>query len=592
MSIAITPPSSAPAVGASRRGVLAAYLRPHRAGVGLLALILLATIGVQVATPVVAARFIDAATGASPLDDLIRLALFTIVLALAGQGLAVVETWIAERVAWDATNALRIDLAAHILRLDRAFHSAHTQGDLIERVDGDVGTLARFFSSFVVRVVGNALLIVVMLGVLWRVDWAIGLALTGFTALALAVMLRIRARATPLWEADRQASADFYGFLGEYLAGLEDVRSSGARGFVLRRCAELMRGWLRITTSAQLWSYGMIASSQGIFTLGMAAALGLAAIRFHDGTLTLGTVFLVFRLTDMLRGPTEQLRDEVQDFQQADASLRRVQSLLAERPRIVDGPRPSLPDGPLGIELDGVTFAYGEGSPVLRDLSLAIPARRILGIVGRTGSGKTTLTGLIPRFHDPVAGTVRIGGVDIREVTLAGLRSRIGVVGQEVQLLDASLRDNLTLFAPPTPELDARLRAILASLGLGDWLDGLPDGLDTRLGAGGIGLSAGQMQVLSCARILLRDPDIVILDEASSRLDPASERLLHRAFAVLLAGRTAVIVAHRLATLALADDILVLADGRAVEHGPREALAADPGSRFAGLLRLDARELS
>ena len=579
-------------MGASRRGVLAAYLRPHRAGVGLLALILLATIGVQVATPVVAARFIDAATGASPLDDLIRLALFTIVLALAGQGLAVVETWIAERVAWDATNALRIDLAAHILRLDRAFHSAHTQGDLIERVDGDVGTLARFFSSFVVRVVGNALLIVVMLGVLWRVDWAIGLALTGFTALALAVMLRIRARATPLWEADRQASADFYGFLGEYLAGLEDVRSSGARGFVLRRCAELMRGWLRITTSAQLWSYGMIASSQGIFTLGMAAALGLAAIRFHDGTLTLGTVFLVFRLTDMLRGPTEQLRDEVQDFQQADASLRRVQSLLAERPRIVDGPRPSLPDGPLGIELDGVTFAYGEGSPVLRDLSLAIPARRILGIVGRTGSGKTTLTGLIPRFHDPVAGTVRIGGVDIREVTLAGLRSRIGVVGQEVQLLDASLRDNLTLFAPPTPELDARLRAILASLGLGDWLDGLPDGLDTRLGAGGIGLSAGQMQVLSCARILLRDPDIVILDEASSRLDPASERLLHRAFAVLLAGRTAVIVAHRLATLALADDILVLADGRAVEHGPREALAADPGSRFAGLLRLDARELS
>ncbi|MGN6483803.1 MAG: ATP-binding cassette domain-containing protein, partial [Thermomicrobiales bacterium] len=184
--------------------------------------------------------------------------------------------------------------------------------------------------------------------------------------------------------------------------------------------------------------------------------------------------------------------------------------------------------------------------------------------------------------------------VDIREVTLAGLRSRIGVVGQEVQILDASLRDNLTLFAPPTPELDDRLRAILASLGLGDWLDGLPNGLATRLGAGGIGLSAGQMQVLSCARILLRDPDIVILDEASSRLDPASERLLHRAFAVLLEGRTttAVIVAHRLATLALADDILVLADGRAVEHGPREALAADPESRFAGLLRLDARELS
>jgi ABC-type multidrug transport system fused ATPase/permease subunit len=576
----------------SRRAVLAAYLRPHRIGVGLLALILLATIAVQVATPVVAARFIDEATDAAPLGDLIRLAILTIGLALAGQVLTIAETWIAERVAWDTTNALRIDLAVHLLRLDRTFHSAHTQGDLIERVDGDVGALARFFSSFVVRVVGNAILIVVLLGVLWRVDWLIGIALTGFTALALLVMLRIRARATPDWEADRQASANFYGFLGEYLAGLEDVRSSGARGFVLQRCAELMRSWLRITTRAQLWSYGMIASSQGIFTLGMAAALGLAAVRFHAGALSLGAVFLVFRLTDMLRGPTEQLRDEVQDFQQADASLRRVQSLLAERPRIVDGPRPSLPDGPLAVEMDGVHFAYPGGAPVLHDLTLTIPAGRTLGIVGRTGSGKTTLTTLIPRFHDPTAGMVRIGGIDIREVTLAGLRARIGVVGQEVQILDASLRDNLTLFAPPSPALDDRLRAIVATLDLGDWLDGLPDGLDTRLGAGGVGLSAGQMQVLSCARILLRDPDIVILDEASSRLDPASERMLHRAFAVLLDGRTALIVAHRLATLALADDILVLADGRVVEHGPRERLAADPASRYADLLRLDAEELS
>ncbi|MGC4191748.1 MAG: ABC transporter ATP-binding protein [Thermomicrobiales bacterium] len=587
MSSAAINPSTTPAAGRSRRAVLATYLRPHRVGVVVLAAILLATIGVQVAAPIVAARFIDKAASAAPLNDLIRLAVLTIGLALAGQVLAVAETWIAERVAWDATNTLRIDLAAHLLRLDRAFHSAHTQGDLIERVDGDVGALARFFSSFVVRVVGNALLILAMLGVLWSVDWQIGLALTGFTALALIVMMRIRARATPDWEADRQASADFYGFLGEYLAGLEDVRSSGARGFVLRRCAELMRFRLKITTRAQLWSYGMIASSQGIFTLGMAAALGLAAFRFHHGAITLGAVFLVFRLTDMLRGPTEQLRDEVQDFQQADASLRRVQALLAERPRIVDGHLPTLPDGPLAVEFDGVSFGYPDGKPVLHAVSIAIPAGRKLGIVGRTGSGKTTLTSLIPRFHDPTSGTVRLGGVDICEVTLAGLRTRIGVVSQEVQILDASLRDNLTLFAPSSPELDARLRAILATLDLGAWLDGLPDGLETRLGAGGIGLSAGQMQVLSCARILLRDPDIVILDEASSRLDPASERMLHRAFAVLLEDRTALIVAHRLATLALADDILVLADGRVAEHGPREA-----SSRFAELLRLDAEELA
>lgn len=578
----------APSREQSRRAILAAYLRPHRAGIALLGTILAATIAVQVAAPLLAARFIDRAMDAAPLADLIRLAVFTMLLALAGQLLAMTETWVSERIAWDATNTLRIDLARHLLRLDRAFHSAHSQGDLIERVDGDVGALARFFSRFVVNVAGNGLLIVVLLALLWRVDWVIGLALTAFTITALVVMMRIRARATPDWAAERQASTSFYGFLGEYLAGLEDVRASGGRGFVIRRCAELMRGWLKITTRAQMWGYAMIASSQGIFGLGLAAALGLAAMRFHDGAITLGTVFLVFRFTDMLRSPTERLRNEVEDFQQADASLGRVQSLLAERPRIVDGPRATLPPGPLAIALDGVTFAYPDGRDVLQDITLKVPAGRKLGIVGRTGSGKTTLTNLIPRFHDPTAGVVRIGGIDLREVTLHGLRTRIGIVGQEVQILDASLRDNLTLFATPSSALDARLRQILAMLDLDEWLQNLPNGLDTRLGAGGTGLSAGQMQVLSCARVLLREPDIVILDEASSRLDPASERMLHRAFGLLLEGRTALIVAHRLATLTLADDILVLSNGCVMEHGLREELAADPSSRFGSLLRLDA----
>ncbi|MGC4107959.1 MAG: ABC transporter ATP-binding protein [Thermomicrobiales bacterium] len=593
-TVPATIPSTTPSpengnnAAATRFQLLATYLRPHRAGVILLGLILFASIGMQITTPILAARFIDNVTSAAPLNDLIRLAIATIILALVGQVLAVAATGVAERVGWDATNTLRIDLTSHLLRLDRSFHSTHTQGELIERVDGDVRLLARFFSAFIVGLGGNALLLLAMLGVLWRVDWMIGLTLSGFTVLAMIVMLRIRVRATPDWEADRQANADFFGFLGEYLAGLEDVRAAGARGFVLRRCAELMRSWLRITSRAQMWGYAMIASSQGIFGLALAAALGLAAIRFHAGEISLGAVFLVFRLTDMLRGPTEEIRDEIQDFQQADASIHRVQSLLAERPRIVDGPMPALPSGALAIDLDRVGFTYPNGRSVLHEISLTIPAGRKLGIVGRTGSGKTTLTNLVPRFLDPTAGVIRIGGIDLHDVTLHGVRSRIGIVGQEVQILDASLRDNLTLFAPPSPALDDRLREILATLDLGDWLQSLPDGLDTRLGAGGIGLSAGQMQVLSCARLLLREPDIVILDEASSRLDPASERMLHRAFDLLLAGRTALIVAHRLATLTLADDILVLSDGRLMEHGPREVLANDPSSRFAALLRLDA----
>jgi ATP-binding cassette subfamily B protein len=570
--------------------LLSHYLRPQWPRMVLLALILGGTIGVQVVTPLVASRFIDQATSGGALRDLIFLALLTMVLALAGQGVAVAETYVAENVSWAATNALRVDLVAHLLRLDATFHTAHTPGELIERVDGDVATLARFFSRFVVYVLGNGLLMVGVLGLLYHVDWRIGLGLSVFVVLALATMLRIRALATPFWAAERQASADFYGFLGEYLAGLEDIRSSGAGAFVLRRCAEMMRSWLAVTLKAQMRGYAMVATSQGLFALGTAVAFALSAMLFRAGTLTIGTVYLIFRYTELLRQPTEQIRDEVQDLQQADASLGRVEALLGTTPRLADGPGAALPLGPLAVELDGVSFGYAEDALVLRDVSLCLEPGRVLGVVGRTGSGKTTLTRLLARFYDPRAGVVCLGDVDLRTVPLAAVRARIGLVTQEVHLFNASVRDNLTLFDDGVP--DDRITTVLDTLGLARWLQELPRGLDTPLGPAGVGLSAGQAQLLAFARVFLRDPDVVILDEASSRLDPATERLVHAALGRLLDGRTGVIVAHRLATVAYADDILVLEDGQVREHGPRLALAADPASRFAGLLRVATEEVA
>jgi ABC-type multidrug transport system fused ATPase/permease subunit len=535
----------------------------------LLAVILCGAIAVQVAAPLVASRFIDRATSGGALRSLIFLALLTMGLALVGQGMAVAETYVAENVSWAATNALRADLVAHLLRLDAPFHTAHTPGELIERVDGDVTTLARFFSRFVVYVLGNGLLMVGVLVLLFHVDWRVGLGMSAFVALALVTILRIRAVATPSSAAERQASADFYGFLGEYLAGLEDIRSSGAGAFVLRRCAEMMRPWRAVTLKAQMWGYTMAATSGGLFGLGTAVAFALSAMLFKSGTLTIGTVYLIFQYTAVLLQPTEQIRKEVQDLQQADASMGRIEALLGTMPRLTDGPGGllALPPGRLAVELDGVSFGYAQDTPVLRDISVCLEPGRVLGVVGRTGSGKTTLTRLLPRFYDPQIGVVRLGGVDLRTVRLAAVR-----------------------FDDDVP--DDRISAVLEELGLADWLQELPRGLDTLLGTGGAGLSAGEAQVLACARIFLRDPDVVILDEASSRLDPATERLVHTALGRLLEGRTGIIVAHRLSTIAYADDILVLEDGRVREYGPRLTLAADPASRFAALLRVAREEVS
>ncbi|MGI8624267.1 MAG: ABC transporter ATP-binding protein [Solirubrobacteraceae bacterium] len=570
--------------------LLGRYLRPQWLWMLTLAAILGGAISIQVAAPLVASRFIDRAISGGDRRDLISLALLTMGLALIGQAVAVAETYVAESVSWTATNALRAELLAHLLGLDDAFHTAHTPGELIERVDGDVATLARFFSRFVVYVLGNGVLIVGVLALLFHVDWRVGLGLGVFVAIALIAMLRIRAAAAPSWAAERQASADFYGFLGENLSGLEDIRSSGAGAFVMRRCADVMRSWLAATKKAQMKGYALVASSQGLFALGTAAAFAVSAMLFGRGTLTIGAVYLVFRYTEMLRRPTEQIRDEVQDLQQADASLGRIQALLGRESRLADGPDAALPPGPLAVEFDEVSFGYAEDAPVLRGVGLRLEPGRVLGVVGRTGSGKTTLTRLLARFHDPQAGAVRLGGVDLRTVHLAAVRARIGLVTQEVHLFNASLRDNLTLFDGGVP--DDRIGEVLDALGLADWLRELPLGLDTQLGPGGAGFSAGQAQVLTLARVFLRDPDVVILDEASSRLDPATERLVHAALGRLLDGRSGVIVAHRLATVAFADDILVLEEGRVREHVPRLALAADPDSRFAGLLRVAMDEVA
>jgi ATP-binding cassette subfamily B protein len=238
------------------------------------------------------------------------------------------------------------------------------------------------------------------------------------------------------------------------------------------------------------------------------------------------------------------------------------------------------------VTFERVVFAYGDAAPVLHEVSFHLDAGQVLGVLGRTGSGKTTLARLLPRFYDPRSGAVRLGDVDIRQLGVAELRGRIGMVTQDVQIFAASLRDNLTLFRGGVP--DAALVRAIEELGLREWYRTLPAGLDSPIAPRQ--LSAGEGQLLALTRVFLQDPALVILDEASSRLDPLTERLLERALRRLLQGRTGLIIAHRLTTLEHADQILLLAEGRVRECGPRAVLAADPSSHFSQLLQAGRRE--
>jgi ATP-binding cassette subfamily B protein len=219
---------------------------------------------------------------------------------------------------------------------------------------------------------------------------------------------------------------------------------------------------------------------------------------------------------------------------------------------------------------------------------LRLAPGEVLGLLGRTGSGKTTISRLLFRLHDPRRGSVKLGGVDVRDVRIASLRARVGLVTQDVQLFQGTLRDNVALFDRSVT--DSQQRSVFKRLELDGWLAALPDGLDTQIGAGGRGLSAGEAQLVALARVFLKSPGLVVLDEASSRLDPLTEQLLERAVSHLLEGRTGVIIAHRLPTVERADRILILDNGRVVESGRRTALLADPESRFGRLLRAGMAE--
>jgi ABC-type multidrug transport system fused ATPase/permease subunit len=235
------------------------------------------------------------------------------------------------------------------------------------------------------------------------------------------------------------------------------------------------------------------------------------------------------------------------------------------------------------VAFDDVTFGYNADDLVLKDVAFRLEPGEVLGLLGRTGSGKTTITRLLFRLYDPTAGQISLGRTPLSQATLADLRSRVGIVTQDVQLFRASVRDNLTFFDDTIG--DQTILDVINDLGLEAWYNALSDGLDTRLDADGSGLSAGEAQLLAFARIFLKDPGLVILDEASSRLDPATEQLIERAIDRLLRGRTAIIVAHRLATVQRADKIMILEDGYVREFGRRVVLVNDPASRFAELLR-------
>lgn len=577
--------------------LLRRYFAPHWPRAALLLVLLFVGIGLQLLNPWLLGEFIDGTVAGAPLAALLRLAGLFLALALARQLASVAEAYLAADIGMRATNQLRSFLARHCLNLDMAFHNAHTPGEMIERIDGDVDKLNYLFARFVIDLLGNALLLIGVLVLVYRIHWQIGAALTAFSLVTLLLLNRLRDVGVPAFREALEANAVLYGFIEERLAGTEDIRANGGVAYVMRRLLEHSRRLFRSNLKANGVAFAAFGFTRTLFVTGTGVALGLGAVLYLQGALTIGAVYLAYRYTEILLQPIEAINRQIQDLQQAAAGMLRVQDLLKRTSLIPDSGAAPLPQpGALSVDFEQLSFGYTDednssGAPlelVLRSLSFSLPAGSVTGLLGRTGSGKTTLSRMVFRAYDPTQGAVRLGGQDLRTAPLADVRRAVGVVTQEIQIFHASLRDNLTLFDPSVP--DESIEAVIRELGLGGWLDKLPQGLDTQLQPGGTGLSAGEAQLVAFVRVFLSDPQVVVLDEASSRLDPATERLLDRAISRLLAGRTGIIIAHRLGTIERVDNVMILERGEVLEFGPRQTLASDSSSHFAQLLATGLEE--
>ncbi|MBN9388861.1 MAG: ABC transporter ATP-binding protein [Chloroflexi bacterium] len=570
--------------------LLGHYLRPQWPRAVLLAILIFGMIGLQLLNPQILSAFIDDALAGKSVWELSLIALIFIGVALVTQVVSVWSVYVSENVGWTATNLMRVDLTEHTMSLDMSFHNGTNPGAMIERIDGDVTAMANFFSQFVIKVVGNLLLLAGILVLLWVEDWRVGLALSLYSLIAFGVLSRVRNLGVEATKEERQASAEKFGFLEERLAGLEDIRSNGASSFVMQGLARKLRNYYYKAHRAWMKFSVVWVITISLFAVGYFLVFLISAFLFIGGEITLGKVYLFYQYTELLRTPIEQLNRQVQDLQKAGAGVARVTELFNKRSQVTDGPGQAYPAGPLPVAFEKVEFTYNteQAQPTLDDISFRLKPGEVMGLLGRTGSGKTTITRLLFRLYEPQAGRITLGGEDIRQAKLTQLRGKIGMVTQEVQLFHASVRDNLTFFNRSIS--DEHILAVIEDIGLSDWFNSLPDGLDTQLKVGQAGLSAGEAQLLAFTRVFLENPGLVILDEASSRLDPATEHLTQRAVEKLLHNRTGIIIAHRLATVQKVDRIMILDEGRIAEEGRREELAADPSSHFYGLLKTGLEE--
>ncbi|WP_341721332.1 ABC transporter ATP-binding protein [Micromonospora sp. FIMYZ51] len=563
-----------------RRGLaLSPELRVGLAGTLGLALVYM--VG-RVAVPVAVQQGIDRGIA----DGLNFDALFAVVAITAG--VLVVTTacgYLMMRrlftVSETALAGVRIRAFRHVHDLSMLHQQSERRGSLVSRVTSDVDQITQFLQWGGVILLVNLGQLAVTTAVMLAYSWQLTLVVYAAFVPAVFVIRLLQRRLAAAYGVVRQRTGALLAAVGESVVGAPVIRAYGIAGRTARRLDEAIDSQRQAQQKAIRIS--ILGSSVGEVAAGLALAgvVVLGVILGADRTLTIGEVTAFLFLVTLFIQPVQIATEVLNEAQNAIAGWRRVLDVLDVSPDVADPGEQGrdLPTGPLDVRFAQVNYHYPGGPTVLHDVSLEIAAKSRVAVVGETGSGKTTFAKLLTRLMDPTSGAVLLSGVPLTEVRFDSLRSRVVMVPQDGFLFDATVADNVRFARPELT--DEQLTAAFTELGLADWLDGLPAGLATGVGERGEALSVGERQLVALARAYVADPDLLVLDEATSAVDPATEVRLQRTLDAVTRGRTTLAIAHRLSTAQSADEVIVVDRGRVVQRGPHEELIRDPGSVYA-----------
>ncbi|MBL1067613.1 ABC transporter ATP-binding protein [Streptomyces sp. 7-21] len=583
---------------------IAGFARPHRGELALFLVLSVATALLAVATPVLAGRVVNAITEGAEEATVIRLSLLIAAIALAEAGIGLLSRWLSARIGEGLILHLRTAVFDHVQRMPVAFFTRTRTGALVSRLNNDVIGAQRAFSNTLSNVLSNLVMLLLALGVMLSLSWQITLLALLLLPVFVLPARRMGARLARLSREAAHHNAVMSTRMTERFSapGATLVKLYGRPEQESAEFAERATRVRNIGIRTAMLQMTFVTALTLVSALALALVYGLGGYHALRHNLDPGAVVSLAMLLTRLYAPLTSLASARVEVMSALVSFQRVFEVLDLKPLLAERPdaRP-VPDGPVAVEFDAVDFAYPSadkvslasleevavldprgGEQVLHGVSFTARPGEMVALVGSSGAGKSTIAQLAVRLYDPDAGAVRVGGVDVRDLTAASLRATVGMVTQDGHLFHDTIRANLLLARPEATEdelWDALRRSRLDTL-----VAGLPDGLDTVVGERGYRLSGGERQRLTIARLLLARPRVVILDEATAHLDATSEAAVQEALAEALAGRTSLVIAHRLSTIRAADQILVIEDGRVVERGMHDELLA-AGDRYAELYR-------